>query len=56
LTTRLGAAAVDLILKSEFGKAVVVKDGTINAVDLHLTVEKKKTAVDSYYQLIMSLS
>ena len=56
LATRLGAAAVDLILKNEFGNAVVVKDGTINAVDLHLAVGKKKTDADSYYQLIRSLS
>ena len=56
MATRLGVAAVDLILKNEFGKAVVVKDGTINAVDLHLAVEKKKTDADSYYQLIRSLS
>ena len=56
LATRLGVAAVDLILKNEFGKAVVVKDGTINAVDLHLAVGKKKTDADSYYQLIRSLS
>jgi len=47
---------VDLILKNEFRKAVLVKDGTINAVDLHLKVEKKKPDVDSFYQLIRSLS
>jgi 6-phosphofructokinase 1 len=56
LATRLGAAAVDLILKNEFGKAVAVKDGTINAVDLHLAVGKKRIEADSYYQLIRSLS
>jgi 6-phosphofructokinase 1 len=56
LATRLGVAAVDLILKNEFGKAVVVKDGTINAVDLRLAVGKKRIEADSYYQLIRSLS
>ncbi len=55
LATRLGAAAVDLILKNEFGKVVVAKDGMINAVDLRLAVGKKRIEADSYYQLIRDL-
>ncbi len=55
LATCLGAAAVDLILKNEFGKVVVAKDGMINAVDLRLAVGKKRIEADSYYQLIRDL-
>ena len=56
LATRLGAAAIDLILKSEYGKAVGVKGDRIIAGDLHLAVDKKKEiTVDSSYQLMRNL-
>jgi 6-phosphofructokinase 1 len=55
LATRLGAAAVDLLLKHEYGKAVGVHNGTIHIVDLRRAVEKKKIAVDSLYQLMRNL-
>ena len=56
LAARLGAAAVDLILNGEFGKAVGVRDGDINAVDLHVAVEEKKQMVEPFYQLIRILT
>lgn len=56
LAARFGAAAVDLILNDEFGKAVGVQDGRINAVDLHLAVEEKKTEVEPFYRLIRILT
>ena len=56
LAARLGAAAVDLILNGEFGKAVGVRDGEINVVDLHVAVKQKKPAVEPFYQLIRILT
>ena len=56
LASRLGAAAVDLILNGEFGKAVGVRDGDINAVDLHVAIEEKKQMVEPFYQLIRILT
>ena len=56
LASRLGAAAVDLILNGEFGKAVGVQDGEINVVDLHVAVKEKKPAVEPFYQLIRILT
>ncbi len=56
LATRLGATAVNLILNNEFGKAVGVQDGRINAVDLHRAVEEKETVVDPFYRLIRILT
>lgn len=56
LATRLGAAAVDLILNNEYGKAVGVKGNQITAVDLYRAVEKKKgIGVNSSYQLMRNL-
>ena len=56
LATRLGAAAVDLILNNEYGKAVGVKGNQITAVDLHRAVEKKKGVwINSSYQLMRNL-
>jgi 6-phosphofructokinase len=52
----LGAAAVDLILNNEYGKAVGVKGNQITAVDLYRAVEKKKgIGVNSSYQLMRNL-
>jgi 6-phosphofructokinase 1 len=56
LAIRLGATAVNLILNNEFGKAVGVQDGRINAVDLHRAVEEKETVVDPFYRLIRILT
>ncbi len=56
LATRLGATAVNLLLEHEFGKAVGVSDGMINAVDLQRAVEEKKRDLDPFYQLIRILT
>ena len=42
LAARLGAAAMDLILDGDFGKAVGIQGGKTNVVDLHLAVEVRK--------------
>ncbi|NQE53890.1 Pyrophosphate--fructose 6-phosphate 1-phosphotransferase [ANME-1 cluster archaeon GoMg3.2] len=56
LATRLGAAAVDLILNNKYGKAVGVKGNQITVVDLHRAVEKKNgIGVNSSYQLMRNL-
>ena len=57
LATRLGAAAVELLTKQEYGKAVGVRDGRLIAMDLQLAIEAKKTnSVDSFYQLLRNLT
>jgi len=56
LAARLGAAAVDLILNGEFGKAVGIKDGEINVVDLHDAVKGKGAVVEPFYQLTRILT
>ena len=57
LATRLGAAAVELLIKEEYGKAVGVQDGRVIAMDLQLAVEAKKTnSIDSFYQLLRNLT
>ena len=56
LAARLGAAAVDLILNGEFGKAVGIKDGAINVVDLHDAVKGKGAVVEPFYQLTRILT
>ena len=53
LAVRLGVAALDLILKGEFGKAVGIQNGKINAVDLSRTVGGNK--MESFYRLIRIL-
>ena len=56
LAARLGAAAVDSILNGEFGKAVGIKDGEINVVDLHDAVKGKGAVVEPFYQLTRILT
>ena len=56
LAARLGAAAVDLILNGELGKAVGIKDGEINVVDLHDAVKGKGAVVEPFYQLTRILT
>ena len=56
LATRLGAAAVDLILNNEFGKAVGLKGNRITTVALDRAVEKRKEiGINSSYQLMRNL-
>jgi 6-phosphofructokinase 1 len=57
LATRLGAAAVDLLVKGEFCKAVGVQDGRVTAVDFHLAIKEKETnTIDSFYHLLRDLT
>ncbi len=56
LATRLGAAAVDLLLKGQFGKAVGVLNDEINAVSLDVAFKKKELKVDNLCQLIKILT
>jgi len=52
VATRLGAAAVDLLLKGQGGKAVGIVSDNINVVDLEVAVQKKKIPTDVIYDLI----
>lgn len=56
LATRLGAAAVDVLLRNERGKAVGVSSDNINIVDLEYAVSKKELSVDNFYRLIRILT
>lgn len=56
LATRLGAAAVDVLLRNERGKAVGVSSNNINTVDLEYAVSKKELSVDNFYRLIRILT
>lgn len=56
LATRLGAAAVESLIKGESGKAVGIFSDAINVVDLEFAVTKKELQVDSMYNLIKFLT
>jgi len=56
LATRLGAEAVDLLIKGESGKAVGVIADKITVVDMAAAVQKKKLATDAIYKLIRILT
>lgn len=56
LATRLGAEAVDLLIKEESSKAVGVISGDINVVDLEFAVQKKKPNTDRLYHLLKILT
>jgi 6-phosphofructokinase 1 len=56
LATRLGAAAVDVLLRNERCKAVGVNSDDIEVVDLEFAVSKKELSVDSFYRLIRILT
>lgn len=56
LATRLGAEAVDLLMKGKSGKSVGVISDNINVVDLEFAVKKKELKVDSLYNLIKILT
>lgn len=55
LATRLGAAAVDLILKGEFGKAVGMVRGDINVINLNEATSKEFAQLDNNISLIRKL-
>lgn len=56
LATRLGAEAVDLLIKGESCKAVGVISDDINVVDLEFAIQKKKLPTDRIYNLIKILT
>lgn len=56
LATRLGAHAVDLLIKGESQKAVGVISDEIKVVDLEFAVRKKKLDIDNFYRLVRILT
>lgn len=56
LASRLGAAAVELLLKGETGKMVGVVHDEINVLDLETAITSKKDINDKIYQLANILS
>ncbi len=56
LSTRLGAAAVDLILNGYFGKAVGVLQDEINVIDLKDATRRVHTDMDRRYELLKILT
>jgi 6-phosphofructokinase 1 len=56
LATRLGAAAVDLIGKGQFGKAVGVLQDEINIIDLKDATHKEFKHMDEFLRLIKLLT
>lgn len=56
LATRLGAEAVDLLLRNESGKAVGVLGDKINVVPFEAALEKKELKVENFYRLIRILT
>lgn len=56
LATRLGAAAVDLLLKGIYGKALGVLQDEINVVDLFAACKRENKHVEEYCQLIKMLT
>ncbi len=56
LATRLGAAAVDLLIKGVSGKAVGILEDKISVVDLAKACKIKAMPVDEYYRLIKVLT
>jgi len=56
MATRLGAAAVDLVLEGKFGKAVGILQDEINVIDLKEATQKEFKHLDDYYKLIKLLT
>lgn len=56
LALKLGQAAVDYLMKGELDKAVTVKDGRIETIDLEVAIRKKDLEVDNLYKLIKVLT
>jgi len=56
LSTRLGAAAVDLILNGYFGKAVGVLQDEINVIDLKDATRRVHADMDRRYELLKILT
>ncbi len=56
LSTRLGAAAVDLLINGVYGKAVGVLEDEINVIDLKDATRRAHTDMDELYQLLKILT
>jgi len=56
LSTRLGAAAVDLLLNGYYGKAVGVLQDEINVIDLKDATRRDHAHMDAYYDLLKILT
>lgn len=56
LAAKLGTAAVDLVLKNEFGKTVGMIGENLNVVDIEVAIQKKKIEVEKLYNLIKILT
>ena len=56
LATRLGAEAVDLLIKGQSGKAVGVISDDIKVVDFEVAIQAKKLPTDKIYNLMKMLT
>ncbi len=56
LSTRLGAAAVDLLLNGVYGKAVGMLEDEINVIDLKDATRRVHTDMDELYELLKILT
>lgn len=56
LATRLGAVAVDLLLKGQYGKAVGILKNEINVIDIKDAKRTSHLHIDEYYRLIKLLT
>ena len=56
MATRLGAAAVDLVLKDQFGKAVGIVQDEINVIDIKDATSKEFKHLDEYLKLVKLLT
>jgi 6-phosphofructokinase 1 len=56
IATRLGAEAVDLLIKGESGKAVGITSSQVTTVDLEFAVTKKEFKYNVLYKLIKILT
>ena len=56
IATRLGAAAVDLIAKGIYGKAVGVLQDEINIIDIKEATQKEFKHLDTFYRLVKLLT
>lgn len=56
LATRLGAAAVDLLMKGETGKAAGIVSDNLNVVTFKEACKKRELSIDEIYRLIKILT
>ncbi|PIQ88917.1 MAG: 6-phosphofructokinase [Candidatus Omnitrophica bacterium CG11_big_fil_rev_8_21_14_0_20_42_13] len=56
LATRLGSAAVDLLLNNQYDKAAGIVNGEINVIPVREAIKKKDLKVDNFYRLINILT